>query len=100
MPKDKQTLTWSDMESIGSVSDLVNAHPTKEPTSFEIRPSADEKPTAITPAMAIEKKVLADMRREEASDVLLWLNNNGCLSTSYGTMDKALAAIEAGKHRR
>ncbi len=47
-----------------------------------------------------EEKILDDARAREASDLLLWLNNNECLSTNYGTMDKALAAIEAGKHRR
>ncbi len=101
MPKDKQTLTWSDMENIGSVSDLVNAHPTKEPTSFEIRPSA-----AVVDQDSPEVDVDKDgewtehdaIRRKEAGDVLSWLNANGCLR--FGALPNALAAIEAGKHRR
>ncbi len=39
-----------------------------------------------------------DIRAKEAGDVLSWLNENGCLQ--FGALTKALAAIQAGAHRK
>ncbi len=107
MPKEKQTLTWSDMETIGSVSDLVNAHPTKEPTSFEIRSTDavvdqehDPPPTAGEMVAEMNANVAADgIRAKEAGDLLAWLHAQGHLKFS-SLSAQVLLDIQAGKHRR
>lgn len=57
-----------------------------------------ESSSAANPAIAkLDAFMVAD-RAKEAGAVLSWLNENSCLV--FGALPKALAAIEAGKHRR
>jgi hypothetical protein len=94
MPSEKWTLTKADIKTITIPADPKDNEETPMPEA-EL---ADEVAENIQVALGLDVKTVASIRTKEAGDVLSWLNANSCLS--FGALPKALAAIEAGKHRR
>ncbi len=94
MPKDKRDIETfgDDPETFGQLFGLEEIQP-----SHSIPADPGDDAVAAAEHRGEEAFKLA-LRTKEAGDVLSWLNENSCLA--FGALPKALAAIEAGAHRR